>query len=200
MSVIGDNIRALRELHGLTQQELADLTGVSRETVNKWEMGAIGNVRTSHVEALRERFSLSIDDLRSESCGLAAKANRSSGPDEKAHPYVPLASSPTVEDVEVTATLLANHPHAFAWTVPDDSMARTLPRGCHAIIDPDAVPTAGSVILAKIPDLAAPILRQLSAGSTKAMLSADCDEDRILDLEDLDIRGVVVWFQAASEL
>lgn len=35
--MIGDNIRALREVRRLTQRELADLIGVSVETVSLWE-------------------------------------------------------------------------------------------------------------------------------------------------------------------
>lgn len=51
MSVIGDNIRALRTVKGegreITQQEIADIAGVTRETVNKWESGAIVTYATA---------------------------------------------------------------------------------------------------------------------------------------------------------
>ena len=201
MSVIGDNIKALRQLHGLTQQELADLTGVTRETVNKWETGSIGNVRTSHVEVLRERFSLTVDDLRSESCGLAAKAHDLATPNATTPARVPLRGVPVGGTVEVPASLRARHPRAFAWAVTDGSVARSLPVGCHAVVDPDATPTAGSIVLAGMPGSEKPALRHLSMGATKALLSTDDgDEDMVVDLGELDVRGVVIWFQAAAEL
>ena len=78
MSIVGDNIRALRVMRGqngedMTQSELAEKIGVSRETVNKWETGTIPNLRDSNIKKSRELFSLTVDDLRSESLGLAAQ-------------------------------------------------------------------------------------------------------------------------------
>ena len=37
--MIAKNILTLRRLRGLTQEELADRVGVSRQTVAKWESG-----------------------------------------------------------------------------------------------------------------------------------------------------------------
>ena len=203
MSVIGDTIRALREFHGLTQQQLADNTGVTRETVNKWETGSIGNVRTSNIEALREHFSLSVDDLRSESCGLAAKARRKSERAD-APAFIPLMGSSDSQLIELPATILRNHPNALAYRMPDASMSRVLPAGCDAIIDPDATPRAASVVLADVPGAASPVLRRLHAGSTKVLLSTDSyerhDEDMVVGLDDLELRGVMVWYQAPTEL
>lgn len=34
-----DELKAFRDKRGLTQQGLADLLGVERNTVNRWEMG-----------------------------------------------------------------------------------------------------------------------------------------------------------------
>ena len=36
---VGDRIRALRDRHGLKQQELADKIGVSRQVLSNWERG-----------------------------------------------------------------------------------------------------------------------------------------------------------------
>ena len=38
--MIGKNILTLRRLRGLTQEELAERVGVSRQAVAKWESGA----------------------------------------------------------------------------------------------------------------------------------------------------------------
>ena len=68
---VGDNIRKLREAHDLTQSELADQLGVTRETVVKWEINKF-SIRDSHVIKLCEIFGIEPDDIRSEAYGLAS--------------------------------------------------------------------------------------------------------------------------------
>lgn len=41
MTVLSDNIRAYREQMGCTQEELCELTGVSRQSLHKHESGKI---------------------------------------------------------------------------------------------------------------------------------------------------------------
>ena len=142
MSVIGDNIRALRKLNGeMTQQALADAIGVTRETVNKWEMGSIGNVRTSNVDALRSIFGLSVDDLRSESRGLAARQSDLTAADvgRSRIPVLHLADlmGKTLRTdatcfVDISPALFDRHPRAFALFIDGPSMNSILPEGCHA--------------------------------------------------------------------
>lgn len=222
MSVVGDNIRALRTLFGadgrdLTQAELADIAGVTRETVNKWESGAIGNVRTANINRLREYFDLSVDDLRSESTGLAAKlrsAGREEGEGRSAEatvPVVPLDETlHGLHDVrarrmvEVPVSIASRHPRSFAFVVEYDDMARVLPRGCHAVVDPDVLPQNGSVVVADVCEgREAPVVRRLFRGSDKAMLSSDGfgeTGDLVVDAKSLRVVGTVVWYQAAKEL
>ena len=226
MSVVGDNIRALRVLYGgereITQSELASIAGVSRETVNKWESGAIGNVRTSNMDRLREHFGLSVDDLRSESAGLAARLRAScdtasdSG-DERAiqdESRVPLYKlRDIVEDlgkampkssVDIPASIARRHSRAFAFAVEDAAMGLALPMGCHAVADPGMEPPSAAIVLACAPvGELRPIVRRMHRGSSKVMLSADAQsgaEDIILDAEDVRVLGTVVWYQASEEL
>lgn len=216
MSVIGDNIHALRILHGITQQELADVAEVTRETVNKWETGAIGNVRTSNVNRLREYFNLSIDDLRSETCGLAARLsaqNTAIGSGEAAA-QVPVLTlfeicngvrtASSDRSVEVPASVQRHHPNSFAFVI-DDSMNRVIPESCYAIADPDAKANSDSIVLVRAPNQDDTLLpRRLQRGQTKAILSAESyahhEDDIVMDVSDLHIVGTVVWFQPQREL
>lgn len=68
----GENIRALRDLHGITQEQLATKLGVTRESVVKWESGKI-NIRDRHVSKIVELFGVDPDDIKSDAYGLAAK-------------------------------------------------------------------------------------------------------------------------------
>ncbi len=42
-NIIGGNIAALRKAKGLTQEQLADMLGVSAPAVSKWETGVSHN-------------------------------------------------------------------------------------------------------------------------------------------------------------
>ena len=57
-----DNIVQLRKLNQMTQEELAEIVGVSRQAVAKWESGeSIPDIEKSRL--LAEAFGVSLDDL-----------------------------------------------------------------------------------------------------------------------------------------
>lgn len=56
------NLAFMRERAKLTQRELADVLGVERSTVAKWESGA-AYPRASQLPALAKALSCSIDEL-----------------------------------------------------------------------------------------------------------------------------------------
>lgn len=228
MSVIGNNIKALRTLKGsgreITQQEIADIAGVTRETVNKWESGAIGNIRDSNIQRLRDYFNLTIDDLRSESAGLAAQLTDSAPvlphgaltPVASPPAYAPLlgrvhagdAQEPDVLDDEIPlpANVLAGHPHAYFLQVEGQCMSKVYPEGCFILIDPDKPPTNGSIAVVSI-DGADYVMRRLYRGATTLVLSPDSWEDGFEDIvitadddRSVEFHGTVVWFQASKEM
>ncbi len=227
MSIVGNNIRALRTLYGegrdITQAELAEIAGVTRETVNKWESGSISNVRTSNINRLREHFGLSVDDLRSESAGLASRLKRTRGELDRSrstHGTREFAKIPlvTIEEltnkssvyateqkVEVPLSILSRHPKAVAFIVEDDAMARVLPKGCHAIMDPNVSPSPSALVVAQLGTGrgAQRMVRRLYKGASKIMLSADGfgdNSDYVIEADRVQVIGTIVWYQAADEL
>ena len=60
--MIADRIKALREQKGLTQSELAKQLGITRSSVNAWEMG-ISVPSTQYLVALTNIFKVSSDYL-----------------------------------------------------------------------------------------------------------------------------------------
>lgn len=57
-----ENLTALRKLRGLTQEELSEKIGVTRQTVSKWETGeSLPDIEKS--AALAELFGVTLDDL-----------------------------------------------------------------------------------------------------------------------------------------
>lgn len=71
---LADNIRELRNREGLTQADLAQALGVTKESVCRWERGH-SSVRARHIERMVELFHVRHDDLLSEDRGLAAQAS-----------------------------------------------------------------------------------------------------------------------------
>jgi transcriptional regulator with XRE-family HTH domain len=226
MSVIGDNIRALRTLYGsgreMTQAELADIIGVTRETVNKWEAGTVGNVRADNLSRLCRHFGVSADDLRSETNGLAAKlqakqqakynrAQCTAGLNSFAAPLVELFDLTNDADevspgayIEVPSALYSRPRKLRAFIVEDDAMALVLPKGSHAVVDLIAEPKSGSLaVVILCDDSRGPLVRRIHCGTTKAILSSEgiaAAEDMVLDIRAVRILGVVIWYQAAMVL
>lgn len=64
---LGEKIQQLRKATGISQEQLAEQLGVSRQSVSKWELDdAIPE--TSKIVLLSELFSISTDELLKNSC------------------------------------------------------------------------------------------------------------------------------------
>ena len=60
--MISENLSTLRKLHGLTQEQVAEKVGVSRQAVAKWENGdSIPDV--INCVALAKLYNVTLDDL-----------------------------------------------------------------------------------------------------------------------------------------
>ena len=60
--MVADRVKKLRELCGMTQSELAREIGITRSSVNAWEMG-ISVPSTQYVVELADIFKVSTDYL-----------------------------------------------------------------------------------------------------------------------------------------
>ena len=56
---MGQRIKALREEHGLTLEQVGNAVGVGKSTVRKWETGIIANMRRDKIAALAQVLSVS---------------------------------------------------------------------------------------------------------------------------------------------
>lgn len=55
--MIGDNIKKLREEHGLSQRDLAEIAGVTDKAVSTWELGK-KNPRMGAIEKIANYFNI----------------------------------------------------------------------------------------------------------------------------------------------
>ena len=60
--MVADRIKRLREQYGITQSELAKQLGITRSSVNAWEMG-ISSPSTQYIVELASIFDVSTDFL-----------------------------------------------------------------------------------------------------------------------------------------
>lgn len=218
---IGSNIRALREKYDLTQDQLAEKLGVTRESVHRWETDKM-TVRDRHISKMIELFGIEPEDIKSERYGLASQLSGCAPampdgamPVRGSSAMVPLrvlgathAGERMDEDesdymVEFPRSVAERHPGCFALRVEGDCMNRRYPEGCHIMVDPNMEPRNGSAVVAEFED-GRSVLRNYLRGSSTLMLTADSfaeHEDIIVTLDDPPVRtvGVVVWYQADKE-
>ena len=84
MTMISENIRFYRKTNNMSQDELAEKLGVSRQSISFWENGQT-QPTLENVIALAEIFNISSDALLSQSSASAGQSSASAGADaEKA--------------------------------------------------------------------------------------------------------------------
>ena len=227
---VGMNIRTLREMKELTQQEFADLLGVTKETVSRWETGKMA-VRDRHIAKMTELFGIDREDITSESFGIFSQSinvfpkyskpvverfGKVFPPNDNPKPaYAPLlgrvhagdAQEPEVLDdrVPVPYEVLQNHKRAYFLEVEGDCMSRVYPEGCRVLIDPDRAPQSGSIAVVSI-DGADYIMRRMLVGAQTLVLSPESYSDEWEDIviksdeHTVEMVGTVVWYQPAKEM
>lgn len=73
--MIHEKIAALRRGAGMSQQEVADAVGVSRQTVSNWELGQ-GSPSLDKAAELARIFGVSLDDLANDGVGIVSSGRR----------------------------------------------------------------------------------------------------------------------------
>lgn len=61
---LGERIRRLRKLHGMTMETLAKRVGVTRQTISRYETGSIEDIPQSKLESVATALGVSSDYLR----------------------------------------------------------------------------------------------------------------------------------------
>ncbi len=216
------NLRALREDHDMTQNELAAALDVTQTTVAGWENRNV-QPRRKMLDAICQLFGIGIDDLTSFANGYYAKANGLTtapdgalAPSEPRKAYAPLygrvhagtAQEPEVlsDRVPIPFEVFGHHPHGYFLEVEGDCMDEVYPDGCLVYIDPDLQPRDGSIAVVSIDDEDY-IMRRLKLGTDTLLLSPESHNPRWHDLvvtsdsgRTVSMVGTVVWYQSAEEM
>lgn len=218
---IGDVIRELRQKKGLNQEDVAQALGISRSAVSHWERGKWKPKRDelpplAKLLAVPVQTFLEEDDAPSTvsaeqpSAHLPLNDVTPLGPDALysiAPATVSLVTLGSVHagafadaesigrSIEVSASLLEQHPRAQAVLVEGDCMDRVFPAGSIALFDPDLEPTNGRVVIVETSDYQA-LIRRWFKGAHTLLLSADSHApyDDIVVQDDCPIRVIGTVF------
>lgn len=77
----GENLKNVRKQRGVTQEELAEILGVSRQAISKWESGtSVPDVQLllRIADDLSNKSSVSIDDYLGRVCDVSMNSFRHS--------------------------------------------------------------------------------------------------------------------------
>ena len=224
---IRQNIIKLRELFDITQEQLADIAGVSRGAVSQWE-GGFSEPRMGSIQKIADHFHISKSNII-EDDGMDYIDPVTKKP--KGNPLIPKGAMPVYSSGEATVPLLtlgrvhageltdeeeaegrvdvpasvcSRHPRAFALVVEGSCMDRVIPEGAHVLVDPDREPRNGSIAVVETEGYRA-VMRRWYRGSSTLMLAADSHEDQddmVFGVDDGPVRvvGTVVWWQAPEEM
>ncbi|MBQ5360091.1 MAG: helix-turn-helix transcriptional regulator, partial [Lachnospiraceae bacterium] len=70
----GENLQTIRKINHLSQEGLAELLGVSRQAVSKWELGE-GYPEVDKLLILSKKLNVSLDSLLGEEKASAVSEN-----------------------------------------------------------------------------------------------------------------------------
>ena len=93
----GENLKNIRKQRGITQEELAEILGVSRQAVSKWESDG-GYPETEKLIAISKQLNISIDYLLNDASVMEKKEEV----EEKSVVYA------TLEDVKKEISEITN--------------------------------------------------------------------------------------------
>lgn len=208
---IGNNINAFRTDRGLSQEQLAEIAGVSQTAISAWECGD-STPRRSNINRLLHAFpELSPDDIYSEEMGYANTVLRKSA-NEPLGVEVPLYGSvaagqalemlPVVDSVMVDINIRRRYPKAFFLKVEGESMNRAIPNGCYVLVNPETEAIDGKTYAVCIGSSAATLKRvhrlnngiELQPYSTDPTFKSQVFDYDNTDNETVTIIGRAVWF------
>ena len=99
---IANRLTEVRKNHGMSQGDLADKLGVSRQAVSKWERGE-SSPDIDKVFALADIYCTSLDELLGYEKKEAPEAKVEAAPAPVAEPVVEETPAPVVEEAPVAA-------------------------------------------------------------------------------------------------
>lgn len=206
---IGSNIRRIRMLHDLTQEEFGKIAGVSSMAVSQWE-NERAVPRMGAVQKISDALGVPKNDI------IGDHVPDAIFPPDPRPAYAPLlgrvhagdAQEPDILDAKISIPyeVWSRHKNAYFLQVEGDCMSKVYPEGSYILIDELQEPRNGSIAVVSIDD-ADYVMRRFYRGANTLILSPDSWNDEHEDIvitngddHTVELKGCVVWFQASAEI
>ncbi len=211
---IGNNIHSIRVNFGLTQDQFAEVTGISQTSISAWECGK-SIPRLTSAQLIMDAFpGLEFDDLYSQSLGYSRRVLRGTNesPDSRflyAPLYGSIAAGKPIDMLEtdechpIPGVLAKRYPGAFYLRVQGDSMNRKLPNGCYALVDPLVTETIDGKVYAVCVGASEATVKRVRKRNGGIVLEPDSTDPSFTPLvfddadeceQTLSVIGQVVWY------
>jgi SOS-response transcriptional repressor LexA len=162
---VAQNLQWLINQERITQQFLADATGVGQPTINRILSGKNLHPRDETLHPLARHFDVTLEDLRfknlSQSFGL---------PSTLRGIKIPMISSKIAGKQKIPAdwpdkitVYRPVSPEAFAMDVCDDAMVPYLNKHDRVVIDPQLIPQPGNFVAARVNGEESAMVRRFKA-------------------------------------
>lgn len=139
MAAIHDNIKALREHAGYSQEDLGKKIGKTRSAISQYESGKI-IPRMGVIDNLATVFNVKKSEILGDTSMAIVDVEMSSFVDVPLLGSIaagtPMEMVETEESHPVPAKVMEQYPDAKLLKVKGHSMNRILPDGCYALVDP----------------------------------------------------------------
>jgi repressor LexA len=210
---IGKNIKKLREIHNLSQKELAEIAGVSDKAVSTWENG-IKEPRMGAIQKMADHFGIRKSDIieeKNEKVNTINETTVKHGKDSVKMPLLgsiaaglPLEMVAVKEWVNVPAEVAEMFPDAFLLKITGDSMNKVVPENALALIDPTVEIKNGDISAVAVNGYDATLKRfykfqngiTLEPESYNPKHSTQFYSSKDQEHNPIHIKGKLVWYMA----
>lgn len=207
---IGNNIKILRTRYDLTQQELAEIAGVTNKAVSAWESNN-KEPRMGAIERICEHFGLKKSNLLDDN-GMDF-INLTSNDDSTGSFFKPLYGSiaagtaiemmPVEDYVEVPKSIAEKYPRAFLLKINGDSMNKVVPNNSYALVNPQEQVNNGDIVAVAINGYDATLKRFYKLHNTTVLEPDSYNPEHVAQNfsgaegePSLRVIGKMVWFMS----
>ncbi|MGE8080480.1 LexA family protein [Peribacillus loiseleuriae] len=214
---IGKNIKKLREIHNLSQKDLAEIAGVTDKAVSTWENG-IKDPRMGAIQKIADHFGILksdiIEDPKTNVDPIKPNIPKIDGY-SKPMPLLgsiaaglPLEMIAVQEWINVPLEVADRYPNAFLVKVNGDSMNKIVPSDALALIDPTLEVSNGDIAAVAINGYDATLKRffkfqdgiTLEPESFNEKHSTQYYDSREQEFNPIHIKGKLVWYMAPLDI
>lgn len=215
---IGKNIKKLREIHNLSQKELAEIAGVTDKAVSTWENG-IKDPRMGAIQKIADYFGILKSDIIEDPTSKVNYINPTKKSQvegfSKPMPLVgsiaaglPLEMIAVQEWVNVPSEVADRYPNAFLVKINGDSMNKIVPSDALALIDPTVEVNNGDVAAIAVNGYDATLKRffkfqngiTLEPESFNEKHSTQYYDSKDQEFNPIHIKGKLVWYMAPLDI